>query len=294
MDTRAQSSTEPPPAADVPADDGGDFVLVVEDDPSSANLLAIHLRDTGIAVRIVNDGQTGLELATRLRPRAIVLDILLPKLDGWEFLAQLRANPETAQIPVVIVSILEERGKGLALGAADYLIKPYDPADLMQSIRRIYPVATAEGTPTILAIDDDPRALELIRATLEPYGLQVIKALSGEEGLETAKQERPDLIVLDLIMPGLDGFEVSKLLKDDPQTADIPIVVLTVRSLSTAEKHRLSDRIAHLGRKTEFHREEFVGLVRAAIDQSQSRENGGGNSIGTSEKQEATRGTDAG
>ncbi len=256
-------------AEEVPADDGREFVLVVEDDPASANLLAIHLKDAGIAVRIANDGKTGLELATAHRPRAIVLDLLLPELDGWEFLSRLKGNPTTADVPVVIVSVVDERGKGLALGAADYLVKPYDQAQLVESIRRLYQGEAKDAGATVLAIDDDPRALELTRATLEPHGFQVLTALSGEEGLEIAKRKQPDLIILDLLMPDLDGFEVSKALKEEPETAGIPIVILTVRSLSTVEKRRLSGRIAHLRRKTDFHREEFVALVRAAIERTE-------------------------
>jgi DNA-binding response OmpR family regulator len=105
---------------------------------------------------------------------------------------------------------------------------------------------------------------------LEPHGFQVLTALSGEEGLEIAKRKQPDLIILDLLMPGLDGFEVSKALKEEPETAGIPIVILTVRSLSNVEKRRLSGRIDHLRRKSDFHREEFVALVRAAIERTES------------------------
>ena len=256
----------------VAAGDGRDFVLVVEDDPASANLLAIHLKDAGIAVRIATDGVTGLELAKTHRPQVIVLDLLLPKLDGWEFLSELRANPAAAVVPVVIVSIIDERGKGLALGASDYLVKPYDPVQLVASIRRLCEGEAAEGESTVLVIDDDPRALELTRATLEPEGFCVLKAASGEEGLEIAKRRKPDLVVLDLLMPDLDGFEVSKALKEDPETAGIPIVILTVSSLGLAEKRRLSSRITHLGRKSEFKREEFVALVRAAIEQRAKQE----------------------
>ena len=267
-----------PAAPSVQAATGGesDFVLVVEDDAASANLLAIHLKDAGIAVRVVHDGKTGLELAKALRPRAIVLDLLLPKLDGWEFLSQLRASPETAAIPVVIVSIVEERGKGLALGADEYLIKPYDSGQLVEAVGRLYQRESAEAKSTVLAIDDDPRALELIGVALEAQGFEVIRALSGEEGIEIARQRRPDLIVLDLMMPGIDGFEVSQTLKQDPATAAIPIVVLTMRSLSAAEKRSLSGKVEHLGRKSEFSRTEFVALVRTAIKRSQSWEQGAG------------------
>jgi signal transduction histidine kinase/DNA-binding response OmpR family regulator len=257
-------------AAMVPASrgEGSGLVLVVEDDAASADLLAIHLNGIGLEVRIAHDGATGLEMATTLRPQVIVLDILLPELNGWELLAKLRENAETAEIPVVMVSILEERGKGLALGAADFLVKPYDSADLVASVGRFFGQGNADAETAVLAIDDDLRALELIRANLEPRGFLVLTASSGEEGLEIARTQQPGLIILDLMMPGLDGFEVAKLLKEDSATANIPIVVLTAQSLTKSEKRRLSGQIEHLGQKSDFNREEFVGYVRAAIERA--------------------------
>jgi DNA-binding response OmpR family regulator len=249
---------------------------VVEDDPAAANLLSIHLKDAGMEVRIARDGKAGLALAMKQAPRAIVLDLLLPELDGWEFLSRLKGDPLTAGIPVVIVSINDERGKGLALGAADFLVKPIDPARLVASIQSAcHGPDTGAGT-RVLAIDDDPRALELMRATLEPHGFEVLTALSGEEGIEVAVREGPDLIVLDLVMPGLDGFEVANLLKGEPATAEIPIVILSVRSLSGIEKRRLAGRIAHAGKKTDFRRDDFVALVRGAIQRGESHQGGTG------------------
>jgi len=268
----SQAST--PDAAGAPMHGDGGYVLVVEDDPAAANLLSIHLRDAGLNVQVAANGKLGLEQATREPPRAIVLDLMLPEIDGWELLSRLKENPATAEIPVVIVSIDDQRGRGLALGAADYLVKPIDPAQMVASVQAVYRVPEAGAGARVLAIDDDPRALELVRVTLEPRGFEVLTALSGEEGVALAVQERPDLIVLDLLMPGLDGFEVSKLLKDEPATAEIPIVILSVRSLSAIEKRRLSGRIAHAGRKMDFRRDEFIALVRGAIQRTDRQDRG--------------------
>jgi signal transduction histidine kinase/CheY-like chemotaxis protein len=247
--------------------DRRDLVLVVEDDPASANLISIHLKGAGLGVELAKDGEEGLALARSLRPQAIVLDILMPRVDGWELLAKLKQDPETAAIHVVIVSMLDERGKGLALGATEHLLKPIDPAELVATIRRACGRSPTDGEVTVLAIDDDSRALELTRATLEPQGFCVLKSEDGEQGIEIARERRPDLIVLDLMMPGMDGFEVAQVLKEDPRTARIPIVILTSKSLSSIEKRRLSGRIAHLARKSEFNRDEFVALLQYAVKQ---------------------------
>jgi signal transduction histidine kinase/DNA-binding response OmpR family regulator len=249
-----------------------DFVLVIEDDPASANLLAIHLKDSGVRVEVATDGRSGLEIATTRHPKAIVLDLVLPEMDGWEVLAHLRNHPVASRIPVVIVSIVEEQGKGLTLGAADYLVKPYDPGHLVTSVRDLIQAREDDTIPIVLAIDDEPRALELMRAILEPEGFRVLTALSGEEGLALAREEPPDLVVLDLMMPGLDGFEVARTLHDDPSTKDIPIVVLTAGSLGAAERRRLSGRITHLGRKSEFQRADFVSLVRTATKRREQQD----------------------
>src|SRR5205823_974807 len=143
------------------------LVLLVEDEAQAVELLRLQLEGAGFGVAIARDGATGLDLARRLRPAAIVLDILLPKLDGWELLAQLKADPITADIPVIVASIVDERGRGVALGAAEYLIKPVDRGRLQAALRRAIRAAPArDGPATVLAIDDDPLALELVEAVL--------------------------------------------------------------------------------------------------------------------------------
>ena len=244
----------------------GPLILVIEDEPPAAKLLSIYLREAGFNVEIAEDGESGLQKARLLHPAIITLDILIPKVDGWELLTQLKADNATANIPVVVVSIVDERGKGFALGAADYLTKPVDRDQLISAVQRISQIVASERPlKTILTIDDDPLLLELIDVVLSPADFEVIKATSGQEGLDLARTRLPDLIVLDLMMPGMDGFQVLSRLKECPSTATIPILVLTNKNLSPQEKDQLNGLIIELKQKSDFNRGEFVTLVRSLL-----------------------------
>jgi signal transduction histidine kinase/CheY-like chemotaxis protein len=244
----------------------GPLVLVVEDDAQAAELLRLYLEGTGCHVEVAWDGEDGFAKASQLHPALITLDLLLPKIDGWDLLVRLKGEPTTRQIPVVIVSIKEERGKGFALGAADYLVKPVSREELVNALQRVgLPRRPREGV-TILAIDDDPMALELVDAILSAEGFRVLKAYGGKEGLAATRQEPPALIILDLLMPEVDGFAVVERLRADAATAAIPIVILTSKNLTPDEKARLNGEIAYLARKGEFSREAFVELVRGLLE----------------------------
>jgi CheY-like chemotaxis protein len=157
---------------------------------------------------------------------------------------------------------VDERGRGLALGAAQYLVKPVRRDDLLSALER-FGSRRKNGSPgRILAIDDDPLAVELIESVLSPAGYSVLKATSGEQGIALAESERPAMIILDLLMPEVDGFAVVEALSAKEATSDIPIVVLTSKSMSPADKARLNGKIAYLAQKTEFDRRRFVELVR--------------------------------
>jgi DNA-binding response OmpR family regulator len=235
---------------------------VIEDNPQAADLLRVYLEADGFAVRIAREGEAGLTLARDVRPAAVVLDILLPGLDGWEFLARAKADPLLSGIPVVIVSMLDERGKGFALGASDYLVKPVRREALLTTLRRLTLSSDPlDGRPRVLAIDDDPMALELIEAVLVPEGYSVVKATGGAEGVQVAEREKPALVILDLLMPEVDGFTVVERLRASNKTARIPIVILTSRSMSPEEKERLNGQISYLARKGEFSRADFTEIV---------------------------------
>jgi signal transduction histidine kinase/DNA-binding response OmpR family regulator len=245
-----------------PSNAGPATVLVIEDDPRSVELLTLYLESDGFEVVACGNGLAGMETARRLRPAAIVLDIKLPLLSGWDFLGMVKADETTARIPVVIVSMLDERGKGLALGAADYLVKPVSREDLLATLRPIIAARTDDGSCKVLAIDDDPAAVKLIETVLGAEGYAVVGAQSGVEGLQAARTERPDVIILDLLMPGADGFEVVERLRADPNMAEIPVVVLTAKTIAPEERDRLASHVAHLAAKASFSRAEFVELVR--------------------------------
>jgi PAS domain S-box-containing protein len=245
---------------------GRPVALVVEDDAAASKLLSIYLTEAGFSVELAADGEVGLKRAHDLRPAIITLDILIPKLDGWDFLARLKTDQTIAAIPVVVVSILEERGKGFALGASDYLVKPVDREELIGTVQRVVPAGGPDARGiTILAIDDDPLVLELMDAMLTPEGFTVLKAGDGREGLRLARLRRPDLIVLDLLMPEVDGFQVVDELKRDPATAGIQIIILTSKSLTPQDKDKLNGRIVDLKQKGEFSRAHFVAQLRSVL-----------------------------
>jgi signal transduction histidine kinase/CheY-like chemotaxis protein len=261
----APASDDPIPVPSDVADTAapGPTMLVIEDDVRSAELLRIFLEGGGFSVTVAAAGDEGIQAARRIRPAAIVLDLLLPDISGWDVLTTLKGDAGLADIPVVIVSMLDERGKGYALGAADYLVKPVDRDDLLGALRPLAAANNGDGESVkVLAIDDDPVALELVGAVLDPEGYTVLRAQGGDEGVGIAFREQPALVILDLLMPGTDGFEVVEQLRGDPRTADIPIVVLTSKSISEGDRQRLNSRIAHLAEKGRFSRAEFVELVR--------------------------------
>jgi signal transduction histidine kinase/DNA-binding response OmpR family regulator len=237
-------------------------VVVVEDDRRSFDLLRVYLEAAGARVVSARDGEEGLDTVRRLSPAGVILDILLPGIDGWEVLARLKADPQTAAIPVVVVSMLDERGRGFALGAAEYLVKPVGKDPLLAALYRA--AAIPERKHTVVAIDDDFLAIELVRASLEPEGWTVLGAATGQEGLALIRERQPSAVLLDLLMPGMDGFEVVEALRADPDTKSVPVVILTSKSMTQQDKQRLQGRITYVARKTEFDLSGLSGLLRWA------------------------------
>jgi signal transduction histidine kinase/DNA-binding response OmpR family regulator/HAMP domain-containing protein len=247
----------------------GPLVLVIEDDPKAADLLRIYLSEAGYTVDIAREGAEGLEKVRQLAPAAVILDVLLPKVDGWAFLTQVKADPTTKTVPVLIVSIVDQKGKGFALGAADYLVKPVQREELLRKLSAFSLVTKTRTAPvTVLIIDDDAKTVELLATVLEPEGFHILKVYSGEAGLEVARRERPDLIILDLLLPGMNGFEVLDHLETSPVTKQSPIILFTVKQLTAEEKQRVQGRIACLAQKEGFNREGFVGMVREALQRT--------------------------
>jgi CheY-like chemotaxis protein len=232
---------EDAPLADSAA---GNDILVIEDDPAAIRLLRTYLEGDGYRVRVAIDGVAGLATARLNPPAAVILDILLPGADGWEILREFKADPGLRDLPVVIVTVLDERGLGLALGAVDYFLKPVDPKALLDRLARYtFTTKVKSRIVKVLAIDDDPGALDLVEAALRPEGFEVVRAESGREGIDRAKDEPFELIVCDLVMPDLDGFDVVAALKADSATREIPILILTAHSMTDSDRIRLNGQI---------------------------------------------------
>jgi signal transduction histidine kinase/DNA-binding response OmpR family regulator len=238
--TAASSRAATSATADAVARD----ILVIEDDPSAVPLLREYLEPVGYTVRVAADGEQGLAMAAERRPVAILLDVLIPRVDGWEVLRQLKADAQMRDIPVVMVTIVDERDVGLALGAVDYLVKPVQRGALLACLERIgLTPAAIDRPPRILAVDDEPAALQLVEGYLAGSGFDVIPATSGREALDLVQEHDIDLVICDLMMPDIDGFGVVARLKADARTAPIPILICTAKDLTSDDKERLHGQI---------------------------------------------------
>jgi DNA-binding response OmpR family regulator len=214
---------------------------VIEDDPAAQELLRLHLEGAGYGVAITASGRQGLAWLRRLRPDAVLLDILLPDLDGWEILQRLKADPATRSVPVMVVSVVDDRQLGLALGAIDYLVKPVSRERLLEAIGRLtFTTKVRTRTVTVLVIDGDRESPDRYRKLLEPDGFRVIAAHDAAAGHQRAIVDKPDLIVLDALLPDVDGFELASSLRKDPETASIPIWLTAPGGLAPDAKARLN------------------------------------------------------
>jgi CheY-like chemotaxis protein len=239
---------EPPHATELTApalvDPGEGDVLVIEDDPGAVRLLRETLEGVSWRVRAAADGETGIAAARERRPDAIVLDVLLPGMDGWDVLRTLKADAALRDVPVLMLTVVDEREVGLALGAADYLVKPVERGALLARLGSFtFTTKVREREVDALVVDDDPAAVEVVAGTLEQEGFSVHRAFGGREALERARDRPPDFIVCDLVMPDVDGFALVAALKADPRTRDAPILVVTGKDISAADKARLNGNI---------------------------------------------------
>jgi len=233
---RAEAPAPPPPAAS----GAHPLVLVVDDDAGVRELMQRFLESKGYRVLTAASGTAGLAAAREHRPAAITLDVVLPGQDGWEVLAELKSDPGTAGIPVVMVTFLEERQQGYALGAADYLVKPVAWDELSSRLARL--TGNAVSGP-VLVVDDDAATRELLRRALERDGRTVIEAADGAAALTLMQTQRPSLILLDLMMPVMDGFEFVEEFRRHAGWRDIPILVITARHATAEERARLSGSV---------------------------------------------------
>jgi CheY-like chemotaxis protein len=254
---RGQAETREP-AAGAPADDAP-LVLVIDDDPAVRDLLARFLTKEGFRVATAADGEAGLREARTHRPVAITLDVMMAGMDGWTVLAALKADPVVADVPVVMLTIVDDRNLGYTLGASDYLMKPVDRDRLLALLRRYQGDG---GARRVLVVDDDEGTRALMRGVLERDGWTVAEAENGRVALEMTARERPSLVLLDLRMPVMDGFEVVAELRRRPESARVPIVVMTARDLSDEDRRRLNGGVERVLQKASLSREELLEVLR--------------------------------
>ena len=262
----AEPKAEETPSEEVPSpvpEMPGRVVLCVDDDEGVITLFRRYLDKQGYQVVGLSDPFRVVEEARRIRPFAITLDVMMPGKDGWQVIQELKADPETRDIPVVVCSIVSEKGRGLSLGAADYLVKPILEQDLISALDRL---DREEGRHRVLVVDDQPDDRNLLRRMIETQeGYEVIEAGSGQEAVLLVHQRRPHIIILDLLMPEMDGFAVLEALKADESTRAIPIIVVTAKELTERDRQLLNHRIEALIQKGVLRREELLEDVAAAL-----------------------------
>ncbi|MGB9776395.1 MAG: GAF domain-containing protein [Anaerolineae bacterium] len=254
---RAEEAPTPVPEAP------GRVVLCVDDDEGVITLFRRYLDKQGYRVVGLSDPFRVVEAVKQIRPFAITLDVMMPGKDGWQVIQELKADPETRNIPVIMCTIVAEKGRGLSLGAADYLVKPILEQDLITALDRL---DREEGRHRVLVVDDQPDDRSLLRRMIETQeGYEVLEAASGQEAILLVHQRRPHIIILDLLMPGMDGFAVLEALKADEATRSIPIIVVTAKELTEKDRQALNHRIEALIQKGVLQREELLEDVAAAL-----------------------------
>jgi len=235
----------------------GSVVLIIDDDEEIRNVLQKYLSKLGYQVESADNGELGIKLARKLLPDIIIVDILMPKMDGWEVLSHLKSNSELTHIPVIILSVIEDKKMGYSLGAADYLVKPITREQLSRVLQKYH--SHNDSTPFILVIDDDTVTRDMVARMLRKAGWRVGKIDDGRIALNYIQKKRPDLILLDLQMPEMDGFEFSyKLHQLYP---NIPILVVSAKDLTVEDRLRLDDYISGFLQKGAYTREQLLAQV---------------------------------
>ncbi len=238
--------------------------LVVEDDPAAAEFIRRVLEAEGLKVSLAGTAEAALTWLETHKPALVTLDILLPGMDGWDFLQHMEASPRLREVPVIVLSIVADAQRGFALGAAAVLQKPVGRAELLDTVTAL--VGTCRpGKMRVLIVDDDPRAVEIIAAFLPPDEFETLRAYGGREAIALARSAMPDLILLDLLMPEVSGFDVARELDGGSETATIPIVVVTSKLLDAADRAALNGHVSRIVAKAALDGHALAGEVRRAL-----------------------------
>jgi len=266
VEVAATSELAGAPPASMPT--GAGTVLVIDDEATVRDLMQRFLVREGFRVATASGGEEGLRLARELRPDVITLDVLMPGVDGWAVLTALKADHELAGIPVIMLTILDDKNLGYALGASDYLTKPIDRERLIATL------AKYRRGISVLVVDDDPAFRELTILILEQEGYTVTEAENGRVALERLAETAPGLILLDLMMPEMDGFDVVAAVRDHPDWQATPIIVVTAKELSPDDRRRLNGNVERVLEKGAYHRDSLLAEVRDMVAASVARQRG--------------------
>ena len=245
-----------------PAHEAIATILVIDDDPAARDLMRRFFIKEGFRVEEAADGEAGLRLARELQPDVITLDVLMPGMDGWAVLTALKADPALSEIPVIMLTIVDDKNMGFALGAAEYVTKPIDRERLSAILKKY----TTGGTSRpVLIVEDDSATRAMLRRSLEKEGWQVTEADNGRVALERMDEAEPELILLDLMMPEMDGFEFLDELRQRKEQRAIPVVVITAKDLTEEDRRRLNGGVARVVEKGAYSREALLGQVRDLV-----------------------------
>ncbi len=260
----------PKEASPLPATTKRLRILVIDDEPAAAELIRSQLTASGYEVNLCGQPERATELAAQLQPDAITLDLLMKPVHGWEILRQLKSNPRTALIPVVVVSVMDQPGVGASLGADEYLVKPVEKEDLLAAMRRC--LGGKGGVPlkrSVLVVEDDTATRELIGELLRGQGYSVVTASDGAEARSAVEDSLPELVILDLLLPKTSGLELLVEWRADPRTADLPVFVLSSKDLSPEEEKYLRSHAEALLRKHRPWKEDLLNQLKKALGPAQ-------------------------
>ncbi len=236
-------------------------MLVIDDDAEACEIIRRFLEKDGFNVVTALSGEDGLRLAHKLKPAAITLDVMMPDMDGWSVLRALKVDPVLHNVPVVMLTMVDDKSKGYALGATDYLTKPVDREQLHNALARYY----TPGEPcSVLLVEDDQATREMMARTLEKEWT-VSEAGNGREALEQLTKQKPQLILLDLMMPVMDGFDFLLEMRTHAEWQDIPVIVLTAKDLTEEDRRMLSGRVEQILEKSASNHEQVMNLIRQVV-----------------------------
>jgi len=260
--SRAEGGTSVTEMRKAPTISSGPLVLVIDDDPSVHDLMQRSLAKEGFRVEVALTGQQGLDMAAKLKPTVITLDVMMPGMDGWAVLSALKSNRELADIPVIMMTIVDDKNLAFSLGAAEYLTKPIDWERLNVLLEKYRRTAASR---TVLVIDDDPQARDLLKRALEKNGWQVYEAENGSAGLAAFTTRRPALILLDLLMPEMDGFEFMHELRRRPEGGHVPVIVITSKNITAEDRQRLNGHVTQILQKGGYSIEQLLEEIQRLV-----------------------------